>query len=128
MDNIKSPKGDTRFSKEIKSIKLKSKNNESFYYSKSPNVRKNYSYKEIVSLKNPKKSNKNDSLNQNKKMPNNKENDKKQIPSSKGKAENAIKEKKLVNIPNKGKGRSSEKLPLEKMNRNKNNKDRKSVV
>ena len=54
MEKFKSPKGNTRFTKEIKNIKIKSKDNESFHYSKSQNVGKNHSYKEIISVKNKK--------------------------------------------------------------------------
>ena len=121
MEKFKSPKGNTRFTKEIKNIKIKSKDNESFHYSKSPNVGKNHSYKEIISVKNKKKSGKSDVLNPPNNKPNIKENDKQVITQTKNRNDNTVKEKKLSNIPNKGKGRSLERVPLENSNRNKNN-------
>ena len=133
MEKFKSPKGDTRFSKEIKQIKIKSKDNESFHYSKSPNVGKNHSYKEIVSLKNSKNSSKKDVLNPSNKKENNKEKDKQVITQPKPRVEKVIKEKKLSNIPNKGKGRSLEKVPIENIHRKNNNnldlnKKKKNVI
>ena len=121
MEKFKSPKGDIRFTKEIKHIKIKSKDNESFHYSKSPNVGKNHSYKEIISIKNNKNTTRNDVLNPLNKKENIKEKDKKVITQVKPRVDKTIKEKKLSNIPNKGKGRSLEKAPIENIHRNKNN-------
>ena len=122
MEKFKSPKGDIRFTKEIKNIKIKSKDTESFHFSKSPTIGKSKPNKEIFPINNIKKTlPKNEQL----KSANNsidikpKENEK-QIQQVKNKTGNIIKEKMISNIPNKGKGRSLEKVPLENKN-NKNN-------
>ena len=124
MEKFKSPKGDIRSEKVIKNIKINSKDNELFHFSKSPNVPKNNPNKEILPFKNTKKPlPKNDLSNPTTNPIDIKAKDKERkiIPQTKNKTENIIKEKMIVNVPNKGKGRSLEKMPLE--NKGKNNKN-----
>ena len=123
MEKFKSPKGDIRFTKEIKNIKIKSKDTESFHFSKSPTIGKSKPTKEILPIKNIKKSlPKNEQLNPiNNSVEIKSKGNEKQIQQKKNKNENIIKEKIISNVPNKGKGRSLEKVPLE--NKNKNNKN-----
>ena len=124
MEKFKSPKGDIRFTKEIKNIKIKSNDAEPFHFSKSPTIGKTKPIKEILPIKNIKKSTpKNEQLNSAKNTVDikPKENEK-QIQQAKNKTGNIIKEKVISNVPNKGKGRSLEKVPLENKNKNiKNN-------
>ena len=64
MEKFKSPKGDIRFTKEIKNIKIKSNDAEPFHFSKSPTIGKTKPIKEILPIKNIKKSTpKNEQLN-----------------------------------------------------------------
>ena len=118
MDKNKSPKGDIGINKEIKNIKIKSKDNESFNFNKSQNTIKSSPNKEELIDKNIKKSfPKNDFFNPSnsygdiKPKEKEKEKENKILPKPK-KTGNNIKEKLVINIPNKGKGRSLEKLPL----------------
>ena len=124
MEKFKSPKPNTRFTTEIKNIKIKAKDNESFHFSKSPNVAKNPSNKNFIPVKNNKKNmSKNGIMNPSYSVTDlkSKINDKQTtIPSSKKKNENIIKETKIFNIQNKGKGRSLEKVPSQNIQRNKN--------
>ena len=122
MEKCKSPKGDPYYSKE--KIYIKNNDNENFYFSKSPNVPKNNSNKEILKAQNSKNSQtKNELLNpsNNSADKKSKEKESKNLPQTKNRTEIIIKEKIISNVPNKGKGRSLEKVPLE--NKNKNNKN-----
>ena len=114
MEKYRSPVANRHYVKEIKSITLKSKDNESFHHSKSPNIIKNYSEKEIIPYKNMKKNTHQKDI-----MPryNNtelKKNDKKQIIKN----ENPIKETILHNFPFGSQGRNQQKELPERNNKN----------
>ena len=122
MEKFKSPKGNIRFPKEIKNIKITSKDNESFHFSKSPNLPKNNQKRE--SKPNPTKK---ESLPKGDFNPNynfsdmeTKAGEKQMISQTKIKTGNIRKETIVFNIPNKGKGRSLERVPLENLNNNNN--------
>ena len=109
MEKFKSPKGNIRFPKEIKNIKIKSNKSESFHLSRSPNPSKyNPSREFIPNLK---------------KKEEPKIGEKQIISQTKIKSGNIIKKTIVYNIPNKGKGRSLEKVPFENLNNNKKNFD-----
>ena len=121
MEKYKSPKANLRPAKEIKKIKIKSKDNESFHYSKSPSINKSFSNNDTVSLKNKKNLIiKNDISTASYNYSNPKINDKNKISEIKIKSDNPIRETILYNIPTRSKGRSLEKIPSEVINRNNN--------
>ena len=123
MEKFKFPEVDIRFTKEIKNIRIKSKDVEPIHFSKSPTIGKSKPIKEILPIKNIKKSTpKIEQLNSTKNTVDikPKENEK-QIQQAKNETGNIIKEKVISNIPNKGKGSALEKVPLK--NKNKNNKN-----
>ena len=123
MEKYKSPKATLRPSKEIKKIKIKSKDNESFHYSKSPNINKSFSNKDTISLKIKKNlTTKNDNSFASYNYSNPKINDKNKISEIKIKSDNPIRETILYNVPTRSKGRSLEKIPSEVINRNNNNR------
>ena len=115
MEKYKSPEANRYYIKEIKNIKIKCKDNDSFHYSKSPNVGKNNSDKEIYPYKTEKKTApQNDFLIPRYNNTEIKTKDKNKIIKN----ENPIKETILYNIPYGAKERTSGKEFPEKNNKN----------